>query len=112
MSEEVKQEVDHLDTPEVNMAARNFMGLTSELKVKISNMSLRSLRRAFIAVQEFPFNKTQPELLKKDENDLFLLCLAMGENKKVMLEAVQKDEELKQKLEQTANEIKKEGVTT
>lgn len=110
MSEEAKV-VDPLDTPEVNMAARNFMGLTGELKAKISSMSLRSLRRSFIAIQEFPFNKTQPELLKKEENDLFVLCLAMAENKKVMLDAVQKDEELKQKLEQTAEEIKQEGVT-
>jgi hypothetical protein len=111
MSTEETKQVDPLDTPEVNKAAFNFMNIGKEMRRVAGDMSFRSLRRVFLAVQEYPFN-TQSELLKDKEHELFLMCVTMADNKKIMLEALDKDDKLKKELEDKASSVVADELLT
>jgi hypothetical protein len=112
MSTEETKTVDPLDNDEVNKAAYDFMMTSKQARAFARNMKAGSLSRVFTAVMEFPFNNDTPKFVKKEENELFLMCLSMFRSKQVMSEALAKNQEAMQQIQQEASAKVAEEIIT
>lgn len=84
---------DPYDTPELNEAARIFGQSVPRAKALASNMSRNALARVYNAVLEFPLADRYPTFRNKNENELFILTLAVNNAKAIMTNAFTKGRE-------------------
>jgi hypothetical protein len=105
VSTETVLEVDPLNTPEVNRAARDFNQLTPRIRGFAKNMNGKGLARVLIAITEFPLAPEYPKFKNQAERELFMMCLHAGAAKQVMTDVIVKNTE-------TLKEIQQEAMTS
>lgn len=97
------EEVDPMNTPEVNRAAYDFSKLVLKIKEDTTGLSLRSINRILMNVVEYPFNKNTSRLSAKEKDIIFHIALA-NQCKDTMLNALkQSDQGLKKQLEEVVS---------
>lgn len=85
----------------LNTTVGLFKTSTERAKHLIDKMKNEQVRKVFKAVVDFPMNDSEPIFSRKDENELFVLCVQSNEHKKAILSTV---ETLKPALEKIAAE--------
>lgn len=81
-----EEQVDPLDTPELNQAAYMFQNSIKEIKLRTRTLSKNGLVRVLNAFAEFPLADKYPNF-KEQEQQLFNLLLAAAAAKNVMTSA-------------------------
>ncbi len=102
---------DPLDTPELNLAAKEFNTLMPRVAGMSKSINGKGLARVFKAVLEFPFANKEPKFLNNNERELFLMAMAVMTAKNTMVAAVAKNaEELKQLQEQAVDAVVEQTI--
>jgi hypothetical protein len=103
-----EQQVDPLDTPEVNRAARDFNMLSTSIKSKVHSLSLRQLKRVIVAAAEFPLADSYPKFQTTTEQELFMQLAHIEGVKAVMKNAIMKSKSVEQLQKEAVDSVVEE----
>ncbi len=92
-------EIDPLNTPEINRAAKEFKELVPRIKATSRNLNARGIARVLTAVVEFPLGNEYPKFRSPIEQQLFMMCLHAQGCKDTMTEIFLKSAEGRKQIE-------------
>lgn len=92
------EQVDPLDTPELNKATYDFMHLMPKIKGYAKTMNGKGVARVFSAVMEFPLAKDYPTFKNDAEKELFMFCIHALAAKQTLLSVLANDQEVQKEI--------------
>lgn len=101
---EAKQEIDLLNTPEINKAANIFTKTMPQIKARSRQLNGRAVARVLSALVEYPLGDGPPKFVKKEEYELFMMCLSAVASKDTMTEQFLKNREHLEKIKAEAED--------